>query len=310
MPALLELIVPVRTRDLEAEAVQAAVALVEPHVQGGAIVDATGYGEYGETDLVSVTVRGYVEDTAENLVHMAGVAAVLTTRLDADQYGEIVVRPLAEADWTEAWKHHFQPMRVGERLIISPTWAQPENGPEDIVVWLDPGLAFGTGGHPSTRLILRLLERRLHRGDRMLDVGTGSGILAIAAVKLGAVAVHGTDIDPVAVRVAAENIHLNGVEHAVTLATGSAPEAGQYELVVANILADVIADLLLREHLAERMTPGGSLLLAGIIRHRRHLVDLALAALNPSGLSPSGRSLEVVEEEHEGEWVGLVVRGV
>ena len=299
MPALLELIVPVRTRDPEAAAVQTAVALVEPHVLGGAIVDATGYGEYGETGLVSVSVRGYVEDTAENLVRLADVAASLTTRLDAGQYGEVVLRPLAEADWTEAWKHHFQPMRVGERLIISPTWAQPERGPEDIVVWLDPGLALGNCGPPSARLIQRLQERSLHRGDRMLDVGTGSGILAIAAVKLGAAAVHGTDIDPVAVRVAAENVRLNGVEHAVTLATGSAPETGQYELVVANILADVIADLLLHEHLAERMIPGGRMLLAGIIRHRRHLVDLALAALD----------LTVVGEEHEGDWVGLVVRG-
>ncbi len=298
MPALLEIIVPVHTLDPEAEAVQAAVALVEPHVQGGATVEAVGYGEYGETELVRVSVRGYVEDTAENMARLAQVSADLSRRLDADLYGEIVVRPLADADWTEAWKHHFQPLRTGERLIISPTWAQPGAGPDDVVVWLDPGLAFGTGGHPSTRLILRLLERYLHAGDRVLDVGTGSGILAIAAVKLGAASVHATDIDPVAVRVAAENLQLNGVAGAVTLAVESTPQTGQYELVVANILADVIADLLLCEHLAERIRPGGAMLLAGIIRHRRHLVDLALAALN----------LVVVDEELEGDWVGLAVR--
>ncbi len=298
MSDLLELSLLVRTRHTDAEAVTVAAGFLDQHIPGGAVVEQTGFGEYGETEGVQVILRAYVEDEPAWLARLQTLAQALATLPTAESYGEIAIRPLVERDWTEAWKQYYLPMRAGEHLVISPTWAQPDVKAGDHVIRLDPGMAFGTGGHPSTRLILALLERYLQPGDRVLDVGVGSGILAIAARKLGAASVMATDIDPVAVRVAVENVRLNGVGDAVQVEPGSVPASGVFDVILANILADVVADLLLHEALAERLAPGGVLLLAGIIDHRRHMVDLALAA----------RGLRLVDSLRDGDWWALVAR--
>jgi ribosomal protein L11 methyltransferase len=242
-------------------------------------------------------------------------------------------RPVAETDWSESWKANFQPLRVGKRLMIVPAWLNPPLVPDDIAIRLDPGMAFGTGTHPTTQLCLEAIERHLKPGASMLDLGTGSGILAIAAAKLGAGPVLALDVDPEAVRVASENVIANGVVPAgpvvagenvaangvvaagraaiaqgvgVRVAQGSlaeifagrfAPEWQPAPLVVANILAHIIVQLL-NAGLAETVAPGGLLVLSGILDSQAYQV---IAALRAQGLTLAG-------QEHIEDWVAIIAR--
>ena len=298
MTDLLEFTLPFATPDPDAEPVQAARAWLTPFFHDGVVVEVSGFGPYGEPDRARVLLRGYLSASPEHDALLADLLRDLPHRPFADYLGEPVVKHLATADWAEAWKAHYHPLRIGEHLIISPSWEKPPTQAGDQVIWLDPGMAFGTGTHPSTQLILRLLERMLHPGDVMLDVGTGSGILAIAAVKLGASRVIATDIDPEAVRTAEENARLNQVREKLTLLVDSTPKAGTYPLVAANILADVIARLLLHENLADRVAPDGVLLLSGIIQQRREVVELALRATG----------MAVIDVAEDGDWLAIAAR--
>ncbi len=295
-PDLLELAVVVSTADPADPAVSAAVALLEAQLPAVA-VERSGFGEYGETEGVRVRVLAYVEATAAQEALLTQLIAGLKALPTGSAYEAIGLRRLAATDWTEAWKQHHPPQRVG-RFLIAPTWTQPEPGADEVLIRIDPGLAFGTGAHPSTRLALLLLERHLRPGARVLDVGTGSGILAIAALKLGAASALATDIDAMAVRIAAENARLNGVDAALRVEMGSVPTAGTFDLILANILAETLAELLLGEGLADRLAPDGVLILAGIIASRRHRVDRALAACN----------LIAVDAHREGDWWALAAR--
>ena len=298
MTDLLELSVSVSTADPEQALVQMAAALFEQYVQNGAVVEVSGFGPYGEQDRAQVVVRGYLTASPESAIVVQTLRRQVQQLPDGELLGELQVHRLADADWAEAWKAHYRPIRIGERLLISPSWSEPETAPGDKTIWLDPGMAFGTGTHPSTQLILLLLERTLRPGISVLDVGTGSGILAIAALKLGAASVYATDIDADAITIARKNAEINQVADKLTLAVGSIPDSGTFPLICANILADVLAELLLRQGLAARLAREGVMLLSGIIVPRRHLVDLALAA----------RSLEVIDTVQDGDWVALAVR--
>lgn len=298
MTDLLELSITVSTADPEQAIVQKVVALFEPYVQNGAVVEVSGFGPYGEKDRAQVAVRGYRMASAESAIAVQALRRQVQQLPDSDLLGELQVRRLADADWAETWKEHYRPIRIGERLLISPSWSEPEAEPGDKVIWLDPGMAFGTGTHPSTQLILLLLERYLRPGMNVLDVGVGSGILAIAALKLGADSVYATDIDADAITIARENAELNQVADALTLAVGSVPDFGAYPLICANILADVLAELLLQQELAARLASGGVMLLSGVIAPQRHLVDLALAA----------RSLKAIATVQDGDWLALAVQ--
>jgi ribosomal protein L11 methyltransferase len=213
-------------------------------------------------------------------------------------------RPVAETDWSEAWKVNFRPLRVGRRLMIVPAWLDPALGPDDMAIRLDPGMAFGTGTHPTTQLCLEALERHLQPGQAVLDLGTGSGILAIAAARLGAGPILAVDIDEEAVRVARDNTAANGVAAAVHVARGSLSEVlagefgGQWQqapLVVANILARVIVTLL-DDGLARVVAPGGLLIVSGILDTQAYQV---IAALKAHGLAP-------VAQEHKEDWVAIL----
>jgi len=235
--------------------------------------------------------------------------------------GKLQTRTLEEEDWANAWKQHYRVLRVGERTVVVPSWLQHEAQPGDVVLHLDPGMAFGTGLHPTTQLCLRLLERYVQPGQRVLDIGTGSGILAIAAAKLGAGPVLALDNDPVAVSVAAENIERNGVGDTVQAAEGSlgagasmghwlsgdfGVDAGpatvrrppstvqSFDLIAANLIAKVL--VILAGDLAAVLVPGGTLVSSGIIDSREAEVAAAFEAVG----------LRQLERHLEGEWVALV----
>lgn len=207
----------------------------------------------------------------------------------------VSVEWVQEEDWAESWKRHYKPLLVGRRLLVKPAWVVVAPT-ERHVIELDPGMAFGTGYHPTTALCLEALDELVRPGDTVVDVGTGSGILAIAAARLGAGAVIAVDIDPQAVQAARDNCRRNGVHQRVWVAEGSTAAARALlarrpaDLVVANILADVIADM--AEELFGLLGPGGRLVASGIIDDAAPAVQVRLVAAG----------FTLLEERARGEW--------
>lgn len=214
-----------------------------------------------------------------------------------------------DEDWANAWKQYFKPIRVTDRLTIKPTWEEYEAGPGETILELDPGMAFGTGTHATTSLCLKTLEQVVREGDDVIDVGTGSGILAIAAAKLGARHVLALDLDPVAVTSAGDNSRLNGLEDVVTVRRsdllgvlrggGEAGELGvtlPVQVVVANILAEII--LLFVSDVFEALAAGGTYIVSGIIRSKQAVVEDALQA--------AGFVIAGCNEDQD--WVAIVAR--
>ena len=253
------------------------------------------------------TVRAYLpaRDRAAAEQAAAGVAEALghLQAFGLRPIGPLRTRLVHEADWAEAWKTYFPVLRVGRRLVVRPTWRRHRRQPNDVVLALDPGMAFGTGLHPTTRLCLAgieaLADRGVLAGGRVLDVGCGSGILAIAALKLGGATAVGLDIDPIAVEATLANAYRNGVARRVRARQGSLPSGdASFDVVLANLIAGVLVPLapLLRDEL--RL--GGSLLASGIFIDREGDVRGAFEAAG----------LGVVDRSVEGDWVALeAVRG-
>lgn len=263
----------------------------------------------------TVRVAAYVPD--DNVDHVDAVRQQFTDGLGylamiRPLRGDLMERTIADEDWSTAWRDHFHVHRPGARTVVVPTWREfDEAAAEDIVVHLDPGMAFGTGLHPSTGLCIRELERRVHAGDHVLDVGTGSGILSIVAAKLGADRVYGYDIDPVAIRVAGENLIANGISPGmIQIEEGSPPRRGQdplgvakagwpeggFDIVVANLTAEVLSEL--AQALGDAPKPGGILIGSGIIADR---FSLAVDALTDAGL-------RLIDATSEGDWRAIVLR--
>lgn len=202
-----------------------------------------------------------------------------------------------EEDWANEWKKYFKPVRVGKNILIKPSWEQVISYENDVIIEIDPGMAFGTGTHPTTVLCLEALEEYVQPEQEIFDIGTGSGILAVAAAKLGA-RVQAGDIDTLAVRIAKENVCLNKVEDRVEIAAGNLGElfTGQADMVIANIIADVIIELL--PQLPSLLKPGGLFIASGIIDLRQ---DEVRERMMESGLT-------LVDRLEDSGWILFVVK--
>lgn len=238
---------------------------------------SAGRWDEGMKDEVDSLVRNLVQTSSSPLPHIS-------------------VHSLEDQNWNEAWEKTIRPIRVTDRIVIRPTWHSYDATPGEIVLTIDPKMSFGTGYHESTRLVLRLLEKHIRPGARVLDVGTGTGVLAIAAIKLGASSAVGVDVDEWSYTNALENARLNAVEDRITIQAGHLSDApsGMFDMILANIQWNVIAPLL--GEMDHRLSPGGSLILSGLLLADREDICSAVDAAH----------LTIIEEMVENEWIAFM----
>jgi len=294
--------------EADVEAVEAVSEILGRAAPGGVVVepafDLVEEGLGARVDPTRpATVRAYLpaRDPAAAEAEAASIADALghLQAFGLRPIGELRTQVVHEADWANAWKAYFPVLRVGRRLVIRPTWRRHKAVADELVLALDPGMAFGTGLHPTTRLCLAMLETVADRGDeldgaRVLDVGCGSGILAIAAIRLGAARAVGVDIDPIAIEATAANAKRNGIARRIRARVGSLPSGDPpFEVVVANLIAGVLVPLAGPLH--DELRPGGVLVASGIFIDREAEVR---AAFETAGLVVDGRL-------DEGDWVAL-----
>ena len=280
--------------DVEAEVAEAVAEVLSRYAKGGVAIEAGPEGWHAGP----VSVRAYLPVDSELWTKKQKIEEALWHLGQIRPIPEPSFRSVAEKDWEEAWKKRLKILRLGERIVIQPSWLDYRAGPEDIVIRLDPGMAFGTGLHPTTQICLRVLEDFVRPRMEVLDLGTGSGILAIAAAKLGAAKVLAVDNDRQAVGVARSNVIDNGVRDQVQVREGSlADVSGYYDLVVVNILARVIVELI-GEGLAERLRPEAVLITAGITIDGASEVAVAF----------EGGGLELIDQQQQDDWVSLLAR--
>lgn len=227
-----------------------------------------------------VTVKAYLpvdDELDDKLLHFHQEVDALTARNVDGGPGDISCSEIQDEDWSENWKQYFHTEKPGSIIVIKPTWEAYEASPDDIVVEMDPGAAFGTGTHPTTSMCIRELEELVRGGMRVFDVGTGSGILAIIAARLGATDVAAVDYDKTALKVARENIDQNQVQDVITLGQSDLLKQvdGKADLIIANIIADIIIRLF--DELEDHLEPDGTLLASGIIADR--VADVTESAL-------------------------------
>ena len=279
------------------EAVDDLVSLFNRSCTGGAVVEEGD--EESPEKHARLKVGGFLPATDTRTRQKLEIALLLLAKTSSISAPR--TRILAPEDWSESWKAFFTPQHVGEHTVIVPTWRSYDPQPDEVVLHLDPGMAFGTGLHATTRLCLIAMECLLHPGMSVLDVGTGSGILAISAALQGAEPVHAIDTDPTCVQVARDNVALNNVKDRVTVQRGTleaspnkSPVAGNYDLLLINILAEVIVDMALA--IGATLIEKGLVVGSGIIETKASQVKRALA----------GEHIIVNESLHEDDWVALV----
>lgn len=295
--------------ECDGEAAEAVAELLRPLAYGDSVVleqrsDARAQEEDALEPQVTVKIFLPGEQDSPELRQKIREALYYLGRLYP--IPEPAFNRLADKDWAHAWKEHYHPFRVGSHIWIQPTWAPlaDEIRADDVVLTLDPGMAFGTGLHPTTQMCLSALPGLVRPGVRVLDVGTGSGILAIAAAKLGAHRVLGVDTDDQAVRAAEENVAQNDVADRVEIAHGSLDGVSDrnWDLVVVNILAPIIVDMLRaadqKPGLLDYVNADGRLLLSGIIDAQESTVSQALDDVGAA----------IVETLRVRDWVALVAQ--
>ena len=271
--------------------------LVNSYIRSGQW-DYTDIPEAENTEVVTVKAYLPVDDELDEKLRSfeREVNALSSHNVDKGP-GAISCSEIQDEDWAENWKQYFHTEKVGDIIVIKPTWEDYEASPDDVVIELDPGEAFGTGTHPTTAMCIRELETLVKVGMTVFDVGTGSGILSSAAARLGAAKITAVDYDRTALKVAKENIEQNHVADVITLGQSDILKQveGKADLVIANIIADIIIRLF--DELEAHLNPGGSLLASGIIADR--IGDVTEAAL------AHGFTIDKVVET--GGWAAMVI---
>lgn len=243
---------------------------------------------------VETNITFYLEDSSEN----NGLMKVLQENPDLANL-RIVSKIVDDEDWKDNWKEYFKPAKITDRIVIKPTWEAYDSQENELVIEIDPGMAFGTGTHPTTSLCIRLLEKYIEPGkDAVLDVGCGSGILSIAAALLGAEDILAVDIDPVAVAVSKENIELNGLAAKVQIKEGDLTKGlnVKADIVVANLMADLV--IMLSKDVAGHLKGKGIYISSGILIEKQAEVA---AAIRECGF-------KIIEIQEEGEWCAIAAQ--
>jgi ribosomal protein L11 methyltransferase len=281
----------------DAEGAEAAAVLLNEFVSGGAVIEETLIADAGEPiDLArAFTVRAFFSSDQRDQVARAETALWHLSQLRAMTPPH--TRELAEEDWAEAWKKHYTILHIGKHLVIKPSWLEYAARADDVVIELDPGMAFGTGLHPTTRMCMAAIEERLAPNATMLDVGCGSGILSITAAKLGARKIRALDLDPIAVETTARNVAINRADSIVRVEHRSIDadrDCNQFDLVCINILAEIVCDL--APMVANALRAGGIVIASGILDFKADDVRDAFAECG----------IDVIEKKQEEDWVALI----
>lgn len=268
----------------------AIVDVLEPFAYQGISIEHDGIppDKLDEDEIPPPThqiLRVYLPDDARVEQQKDAINTVLAS-FNVEQP---LYRIISEQDWAEAWKAHYHALRLGENIVVRPKWEETTLKPGDVEIILDPGMAFGTGTHPTTQLCLEAIERLMPKNARVIDLGCGSGILSIAAAKLGAASVYAIDIDEVATQAAAANFQFNHTTEKTTLATGGLPEVlalnQSFDFAAVNILARIIIEMC-QNRLGDIIRPGGTAIFAGLIEDQ---VDEVETALREAGFTPQRR---------------------
>lgn len=265
--------------------------------------------KYKDLELVETTnniAKGYVlfeeDDFSPSEIQKVFANAKEELKLDGftdEELGDwtISAKKIINQDWSQKWKEHWKPTKASEHVIICPSWEECTRSKDDVLITLDPGSAFGTGTHATTQLCIQAIEKYLQKGDEVADIGTGSGILAITAVKFGAVHAVAIDNDPLVIDVAKDNAQINCVFNKIDFSHATADMlTEQYDFVCANILHNVLAEIM--GDLKNIMKPQAHMVLSGILDEKKQIV---LDAIEKHGL-------ELVETMQQDQWIAFVVR--